>query len=1107
MDTHVFFLIIRNEMKLQMRSWVFRFFVVLSLVGVVVCQMYRQGGDDIHWKMVGLPCSIPLVNAYLFSLVQSLFLIVIMSDFPRRLVRSGLRDGVLVRPFGNTLYYWGSLTGVFLSFMAVCLSVMFVVILVVHSVSLAPFRLGYYLFYLLTLTIPCWVFVAGLMVFLSSYVSRLMALLAGILWCLGGFWLLPYVGHGTFDFFAVGVPNLFSDMVGHINLSAYLFHRLIYFFAGIGFLLLGLGKLGRIPNREIRGICHWCGLVALVMGLGCLFLLEYSYRDDRIVRHEWKNAFERYWNETTCRVKNHRIRLAQSDNVLEIGSDMTVYNPQSTALDSIVLFLNPGLHIRELRCGAEDLSYTRSGQVVVVRCSLPAADSLVLHWEYGGTVDDRICDLHLSDKEYENVFHADNFFPTGRRGAFVHKDILLLTPACMWYPAASPPVNPLCETFTHWDFTLFQLTVVSPSQCCVVSQGRCDRRGDFVCFSSCLSPGISVYAANVDSYSLPLHQTLKLDCYVGEWGKILKKCFGKVNRSAFSRYMQEDGMRRIGYDPDDYKAVLWNETGNARVVCVETPVSFVPSGYRKEPIDVKVEPGMFFCPEYMFFQSYYTGSLSGDFRIYDDCNQAFRDLFMNMFVSMKMRGSHPLPGLDKRVLPVVRHAANTVFMLPRGRVYSEKYPFMGDALELLRRVDKQQLFSVEDIAHVSKNGNVYDCLIGRTLEEILADDTLDEGLKYEALAVKVKELWSYITIVAPESEFAVSLDSILAVSVGEVNYDSLVVCWNRRWQMNMDSMVHSWQAARHTHYFRVKDAVRYYDEQTGLHRLDALVRNMGNCGGIFSIECGSLMTRKNVHAYFAPHEAKYLSLIVQGASRDADWMAGNRSDKIGYMYAYLSTNRPIAWWGDNKRCSPEMAASWKPGFVCRTISDEEFEKSDENIWLVDDTDAGFEVKNNNESWFQRKFGKKPTYRVITRAGRSSRWVPVYNVSACGDSIRGYHCISGGRGESTATWRVALPKGNYEVWVKVFKDYITTFPGIKTFPSSVVNYYTVCYGDKQEKVELSLDEELVGISSGWVSLGNFDFPGGEVRVVLSDKEINRDKDVAIIADAVKFVRLE
>ena len=39
MDTHTFFLIMRNEMKLQMRSWVFRFFIVLSLVGIVAYQM------------------------------------------------------------------------------------------------------------------------------------------------------------------------------------------------------------------------------------------------------------------------------------------------------------------------------------------------------------------------------------------------------------------------------------------------------------------------------------------------------------------------------------------------------------------------------------------------------------------------------------------------------------------------------------------------------------------------------------------------------------------------------------------------------------------------------------------------------------------------------------------------------------------------------------------------------------------------------------------------------------------------------------------------------------------------------------------------------------
>ena len=52
MDTHTFFLIMRNEMKLQMRSWVFRFFIVLSLVGIVAYQMYIHGAGSSAWKMV-----------------------------------------------------------------------------------------------------------------------------------------------------------------------------------------------------------------------------------------------------------------------------------------------------------------------------------------------------------------------------------------------------------------------------------------------------------------------------------------------------------------------------------------------------------------------------------------------------------------------------------------------------------------------------------------------------------------------------------------------------------------------------------------------------------------------------------------------------------------------------------------------------------------------------------------------------------------------------------------------------------------------------------------------------------------------------------------------
>ena len=229
MDTHTFFLIMRNEMKLQMRSGVFRFFIVLSLVGIVAYQMYIHGAGSSAWKMVALPCSMPLMNAYLFSVVQSLFLIVIMSEFPQRLIRSGLRDGVMVRPFSNTVYYWGALTGIFLLFLLVNVVEVFVVILLVNSVNAAPLSLSLYFFYILTLNVPCFFFVSGLAACLGAVFSRVFGLFVSLVWFVFGVFWLPYILHGTFDYFSVGVPNLFSDMVGHVNLWGYLQHRLIYF--------------------------------------------------------------------------------------------------------------------------------------------------------------------------------------------------------------------------------------------------------------------------------------------------------------------------------------------------------------------------------------------------------------------------------------------------------------------------------------------------------------------------------------------------------------------------------------------------------------------------------------------------------------------------------------------------------------------------------------------------------------------------------------------------------------------------------------------------------------------------------------------------------------
>ena len=73
------------EAKQQSRGWVFLLFVFVSLFSITLYQLFLQGeGYCENWKLVALPSSVPLINAYLFSVLQSLFVIVIMTDFPRR---------------------------------------------------------------------------------------------------------------------------------------------------------------------------------------------------------------------------------------------------------------------------------------------------------------------------------------------------------------------------------------------------------------------------------------------------------------------------------------------------------------------------------------------------------------------------------------------------------------------------------------------------------------------------------------------------------------------------------------------------------------------------------------------------------------------------------------------------------------------------------------------------------------------------------------------------------------------------------------------------------------------------------------------------------------
>ena len=106
MDLHDIACVTLYEIKEQSRRWEFRLFVLVALIGITLCHVYWQNYNE-SWNVSALPCSIPLANAYLFSVLQSLFLILIVTDFPRRERIRGEMECVFSRPVDNTAYTWG----------------------------------------------------------------------------------------------------------------------------------------------------------------------------------------------------------------------------------------------------------------------------------------------------------------------------------------------------------------------------------------------------------------------------------------------------------------------------------------------------------------------------------------------------------------------------------------------------------------------------------------------------------------------------------------------------------------------------------------------------------------------------------------------------------------------------------------------------------------------------------------------------------------------------------------------------------------------------------------------------------------------------------------
>ena len=74
--------------------------------------------------------------------------------------------------------------------------------------------------------------------------------------------------------------------------------------------------------------------------------------------------------------------------------------------------------------------------------------------------------------------------------------------------------------------------------------------------------------------------------------------------------------------------------------------------------------------------------------------------------------------------------------------------------------------------------------------------------------------------------------------------------------------------------------------------------------------------------------------------------------------------------------------------------------------------------------------------------------------------------------------------------------VSAFSVTESEPEEVKQYYIVDVGGEKQEVSVDIKEHV-----GWVSLGLFQLPVGECKIVLTDQG---NKDQVLLGDAIKWV---
>ena len=1097
------------EMRTLLRSWFFRIFAGLSMLGIgifnIAANISNSGAPFIYRA---LPASLPYTNLLILNLGQAIVAVFLASEFLKQDRKNDTVEVIYARSMTNAEYIIGKAFGI--------LSVFFILNIIILGIGIGfSFLSGdasqgilEYFYYPLLISLPTLVYILGLSFFLMIITKNqaiTFILLLGYIAV--SIFYLDKQFYQIFDFIAYQVPMMNSTIGGFGDFQEILIHRGIYFFIGLSLIFFTILRLDRLPqSKRFSSLPLILSILFLLAGAYTSYLYINGKKEVILFKKETIGLNNQYVHYPIVTVDSCSIDLIHKGSTISVDATLAISNNNPQKLDTIILSLNPSLVISELKIDDQVTTFSREMQLIKIAIpnELSPKENKNIEMTYEGTINENTCFLDQDLENYKDNY-AFEIFRIKKRHSYLDDDFVLLTRDALWYPISGVGFASESPTSYSPNFTRFSLSVVTTPNLSVISQGTLtnSESGKFEFNTDFPIPKISLLIGNYINHSITV-DSINYSIYTIDGNDYYSEYFTDIS----------DSMPGVIRDlKNEYESLIGLKYPFNRFSLAEVPIQFDLSKHIWSLTSDAVQPELVFYTEkgVVLEETDFKKRKKRTERNMNRDKEEVTPTELQSRIFKRFTRGNFMANHTEWYMFDEKMDRNTLSIFPNFFTFvtslsSEKWPALNLSLQAYLKdrysnpissyrwfftdLSKSEKINLElkksSLANFSK--------LNRDNE---TDD--DEVYLYDLTIAKGEYLFSVFRARYGDEEFNSFLDEFIEKNMHKgfdiMDFD---LAMQDRFGESIIDEVNNWYYGQELPGFLIKDLETYkvrVDEHTK-YQIKFKVANPENTDGMVTINVDLFDPNQQQNNNDDPPDFSKKIYIPAGEAKEVGFVFSTEPVRMN-LFTHISLNLPnniIYDFGgfDETKKAPIVDGISNCKLFDNVLVDGEI--------IVDNEDSSFSYYHDSKVSYLKSLvdaNKTPEYEYsgIRYWRPPSDWKKVLRSGFYGKYVRSAAYTRSGHDERTATWTAPIDHGAYyDVYCHVEKINVQRRRHRETKKADY--NFTIYHDGGEDKINLR-DGDL---ENGWNYLGTYFITPSTGKVVLSNKSVG----AMIFADAVKWV---